>query len=213
MSTRERALASQLHDNEPVVEWPHSMMSGLETDHDLGAPLSQLLVDLAIKGKPEDEQRTDGVTAAFTGTPVSVAIIEAGATAASKWWAVGMTAVGGSAALWATISDFWSREVVDIRVAMLFSVALVIAACVLGVAAIMYGDVRARGQGAAAQYHARAEVAAAFLAGAVAMKKEAATQAKTGPECCTALAVAVNGEPDGDAKKAIEQLTGPVGVW
>lgn len=212
MNARKRPLASQLHDSEAVVEWPCSVVSKVEDENDLGTPLSQLLTDLAIKGKPEDEQKTDGVTAAFSGTPVSVSIIESGLTAGSKWWATGLTGVGGSAALWAKVSDFWStEEVVEIRVAMLFSVAGVIAACVLGIAAIMYGDVRARGQGAAAQYHARAEVAVAFLAGATAMNKAAATPVKVQQEpCYTALAVAVNGEPDGDAKAALDLLTGPI---
>lgn len=211
MNARSRPLASQLHDNEVVVEWPHSVVSISEDEKDLGLALSQLLADLAIKGKPDDEQKTDGVTAAFTGTPVSVAIIEAGATAASKWWATTLAGLGGAAALWAKLSDFW-KDAGAAQGVMVIGASIVIAACVLGVAAIMYGDVRARGEGAAAQYHARAEVAVAFLAGAAAMNRASTTATKPDP-CYTALAVAVNGEPDGNAKSALEQLTGPVGVF
>ncbi len=211
MNARKRPLASQLHDSEAVVEWPCSVVSKVEDENDLGTPLSQLLTDLAIKGKPEDEQKTDGVTAAFSGTPVSVSIIESGLTAGSKWWATSLAALGGGTAVWARVSDFWMGKAVGVQTAMMFSVAIVIAACILGIAAIMYGDVRARGQGAAAQYHARAEVAVAFLAGATAMNKAAATPVKVQQEpCYTALAVAVNGEPDGDAKAALDLLTGPI---
>jgi hypothetical protein len=148
-----------------VVEWPHTVVSADDSDVDLGPPLAQLLVDLDIRGSDDDRTTAGSASAAFTGTPVSVAIIEAGATAASKGWAVAIGGLGGATAVWSWINGFWS-DAGAARGAIAVAVAVVVAACALGAALIMYGDVRARGEGAAAQYHARAEVATAFLRGA-----------------------------------------------
>jgi hypothetical protein len=102
-----------------------------------------------------------------TGLPVSVSIIESGATAASKAWAAAIAVLGGGTAVWAAVTDFWNGQPSPTRAALVIAAAIVVAACALGAALIMYGDVRARGQGAAAQYQARASVASAFLRGAI----------------------------------------------
>jgi hypothetical protein len=152
-------------ETETVVEWPDTIVSSETGDKDLGPPLKQLLVDLGIKGTTASETSADKASAAVKGTPVSVAIIEAGATAASKGWAAAIAALGGATAVWGAASDFWKSELA-IQGNLVIAAAVVIAACALGTALIMYGDVRARGQGAAAQYSARASIATAFLRGA-----------------------------------------------
>lgn len=87
------------------------------------------------------------------------------------------------------MTNFWKSET-GIQGNLVIGAAVVIAACALGVALIMYGDVRARGQGAAAQYSARAAIATAFLQGAtIAVKMPAAV---SGPQPATAA-------PDGSA--------------
>jgi len=138
-----------------VVQWPDTIVSSDKTDIDLGPPLTQLLVDLGIKGTPAGETAAGSPSAAVTGIPVSVSIIEAGATAASKGWAALLAALGGGTVVWGAVTNFWKGET-GIQGNLVIGAAVIIAACALAVALIMYGDVRARGQGAAAQYSARA---------------------------------------------------------
>lgn len=138
-----------------VVQWPDTVVSTDKTDTDLGPPLTQLLVDLGIKGTAADEATAGATSTAVKGLPVSVSIIEAGATAASKGWATAIAALGGGTAVWGAVTNFWKSSS-GIQGNLVIGAAVVIAACALGVALIMYGDVRARGQGAAAQYAARA---------------------------------------------------------
>lgn len=152
--------------NESLVEWPCITVSKDDKDNDLGPPLAQLLADIGIKGTKEDEGEARSASTALTGLPVSVSIIEAGATAASKAWAAALAALGGGTAVWAAVTDFWNGQVPQTRGTLVIAAAIVVAACALGAALIMYGDVRARGQGAAAQYYARASVASEFLRGA-----------------------------------------------
>ena len=162
-----------------VVQWPDTIVSSDKTDTDLGPPLTQLLVDLGIKGTAADETLAGAPSTALKGTPVSVSIIESGATAASKGWATLIAALGGGTAVWGAVTNFWKSES-GIQGNLVIGAAVVIAACALGVALIMYGDVRARGQGAAAQYTARAAIATAFLQGAtIAVKIPAAV---SGPQ-------------------------------
>jgi hypothetical protein len=156
-----------------VVQWPDTVVSSEKTDNDLGPPLKQLLVDLGIKGTAADEATAGAPSAAVTGVPVSVSIIEAGATAASKGWATLIAALGGGTVVWGAVNNFWNSSS-GIHGSLVIGAAVVIAACTLGIALIMYGDVRARGQGAAAQYSARAAIATAFLQGAtIAVKAQA----------------------------------------
>lgn len=157
-----------------VVEWPDTIVSSDKTDTDLGPPLTQLLVDLGIKGTTADETTAGNASTAVKGLPVSVSIIEAGATAASKGWATLIAALGGGTAVWGAVTNFWKSSSGS-QGNLVIGAAIVIAACALGVALIMYGDVRARGQGAAAQYSARAAIATAFLQGAtIAVKAQTA---------------------------------------
>jgi len=95
--------------------------------------------------------------AVFGGPPQSIALIEAGATAVSKWWATGLgVAVAG---VWATVSGWWSgQEPASQRVA-LWVAAIVTAAAVLGIAYLLGSDVRGRSTASVANIRARAQVA------------------------------------------------------
>lgn len=169
-------MVQRTNPQETEVQWPHSSVSADGTD--LGPPLKQLLQDLGIKGTPEDEAKAQQAsTAVRGGLPVSVSIIESGATAASKGWAALVAALGGGTAIWAAVTDFWNGQAVQTRGTLVIGAAIVIAACALATAIIMYGDVRARGQGASAQYYARSAIASEFLRGATAVMKTGATPA------------------------------------
>lgn len=157
---------SQRAIQQTVVEWPHAIVSSNADDTDLGPPLKQLLQDLDILGTSADVAKVQKSTTAVARVPVSVSIIEAGATAASKGWAAVVAALGGATAVWGAVTNFWNGQTPATRGTLAIAAAVVIAACALGVGLIMSADVRARGQGATAQYHARAAVASAFLSGA-----------------------------------------------
>jgi hypothetical protein len=165
VAKRSVKLADQEAAGEEIVTWPQKVVGASTTDSDLAVPLVQLLVDLGIKGTDQDEISAAKAGAALSGSPSSVAIIEAGATAASKGWTSAIAALGGGTAVWAALSNFWKAQQTA-QSSIVIAASVVIAACVLSAGLIMYGDVRARGQGAAAQYQARAAIACAFLAGA-----------------------------------------------
>jgi hypothetical protein len=59
---------------------------------DVSEPVTVPLQDLNLLGKSSEIAEAGGFTAAFTGPAQSVALIEAGATAAAKWWAGGLGA-------------------------------------------------------------------------------------------------------------------------
>ena len=147
---------------EDHVEWPHSLVSTDVADQDLGAPLKQLLIDLGIKGTDDDQGKAGNASTALTGTPASLWILESGATAAAKGWAAALAALGGGTVLSARLTLFWN-ETAGAHDQIILSAGIFIAACALAIGLIMYADLRARGQGAAAQYHARAAIAVAFL--------------------------------------------------
>lgn len=191
---------------ESVVEWPHELVSSSNADKDLGPPLAQLLVDLGIKGTPGDQLTASKASSAVSGTPFSVSIIEAGATAASKGWTTLIAALGGATAVWAAATNFWNGQPAPTRGALVIGAAVVVAACALGAALIMYGDVRARGQGAAAQYYARASVASAFLQGATTVAGTAVTAPNGRPSANGAKSKAAgqDGTVSAELKTAIE---------
>lgn len=187
-------MAQRTDSTKVMVQWPHTSVS--DSGSDLGPPLEQLVQDLGIQGTPEDVAKAQTAsTAVQGGLPVSVSIIEAGATAASKGWAAVVAALGGGTAIWAAVTNFWNGQAVQTRGMLVIGAAIVIAACALGVAFIMYGDVRARGQGAAAQYAARSAIATEFLRGAAAI-------ARTGTTTTTAVASTANGAHPNSAGQA-----------
>lgn len=74
-------------------------------DADLRKPVRSLLEDLNLLGTEEEAKKAQGFKAAFAGPPQSVALIEAGATAAAKGWAAGLGAVVIS--LWGAVAKWW----------------------------------------------------------------------------------------------------------
>jgi hypothetical protein len=56
-------------------------------DEDVRVPVRAQLEDLQLLGGENDDSK--GLDALFKGPPDSIALIEAGITAATKWWAAG----------------------------------------------------------------------------------------------------------------------------
>ncbi len=108
---------------------------------DLVAPTVQLLNSLNLLPSHDDLKEAGDLGAVFSGPPQSVALIEAGATALSKWWAIGgAAAVGG---VWLGVKSMWN-SLPELRSTMLYAGAALSVGLILGVAYLLASDVRGR---------------------------------------------------------------------
>ena len=108
-----------------------------------------------------EKDATVGPITALTGTPDSVAVIEAGATALSKGWAAGLGA--SVLALWAGVKTWWPGQDPDLQGVVIWGAAIATAALVAGVAYVVGSDVRGRAAASVATINARAAVAEALI--------------------------------------------------
>jgi hypothetical protein len=145
----------------PTVQIPADAVSA--AGKDLLAPLTDLLGSqgLNIQGSPDETKQAGGPAAAIGGPPQSVAIIEAGATAVSKWWSAGLGAT--VAATWASVASWWDGQNPANQRVVLWGAAIITAAAFLGIAYLLASDVRGRAAGAVATIQARAQVAERFI--------------------------------------------------
>jgi len=127
---------------------------------DVAKPVTDLLHDLSLLGTAAELEKADGASGFFFGPPQSVAILEAGATAATKAWTALFGAGATAAGLLTAINGFKNDSV---HVAMVAGLAFFTAAMVIGIALIVGTDLRIRGNGAAAVIHARSLIATNFL--------------------------------------------------
>lgn len=135
----------------------------VSTGSDLWSPLQSLLVGLNVLPTDADLDKADGLAGLLQGPPQSVAILEAGATAAAKAWTALASVVGGGTVIWAAATDFWHGEKPGIQIALVGGAAFVLAACLIGIAMIVSADVRGRALGASAMYEARRTITIEFL--------------------------------------------------
>ena len=126
--------------NPPKVEIPANAV--LATGDDVLQPANDLLCGLDLKGSDQDTKDAGKPSAVFGGPPQSVALIEAGATAVSKWWATGLGAA--VAATWSTVFGWWGKQGDPIKEVALWVAAIITAAAVLGIAYLLGSDVRGR---------------------------------------------------------------------
>ena len=75
---------------------------------DISEPIALLLRGLSLLPNETDLEKAGKATAAFTGPPDSVSVIEAGASAAAKWWSV--TIAGGGLIAGGTILKVWKMK-------------------------------------------------------------------------------------------------------
>lgn len=166
---------------------------------DIGEPTELLLQKLRLLGTADEIEASGKFSAAFGGPPQSVAVIEAGATSLSKWWAAGL----GGAALAAlpAIEEFWNDEP-DQQGVLLIGASIVVAALVLAIGYIVGSDVRGRSAAAVATIEARASIAEAMAD----LAQEAHVPATAAPTPGTSLVVALpalrvrNRSKDGEAE-------------
>jgi hypothetical protein len=135
----------------------------VDTHDDLVQPTQDYLRSLNLLPKAD---AVENWTDAFSGPPQSVAVLEAGATAATKGWAtaIGVSAAGASAwilKVWNGLaSNVWNQPFA------LLAVAVVLAAAAVGIAHLFAADVRGRSLAMKATIEARERVAIAMIAAA-----------------------------------------------
>jgi hypothetical protein len=140
---------------------------------DLLQPMQDLLRGLSVLPTQADLDKNPAGMA-LLGTPQSVSIIESGATALSKGYAVVITALGGGAAVASLVTGFWKGEATGVRIALTAGTALFLAAAVIAVAVIVASDVRGRAAGAVSQYNVRSQVAVSLLEVSFAARRDTA---------------------------------------
>ncbi len=158
----------------PEVALPSKAVSDAQ---DVLKPTRDLLHGLSLlggdKGADDAADNADDFGSVWGGPPQSVALIEAGATAAAKWWAAGLSASVGAAWVWVTA--FWNANG-PIHANLVTGIAIVTAAVVLAIGYLIASDVRGRAAAAAATIDARSRVAIAMLSNAEALYKRPPAQ-------------------------------------
>src|SRR5262245_47671817 len=116
--------------------------SAVADEGDVAAPTTAFLRELKLLGTDDDIKDSRGLNGLIHGSPDSVAVIEASATAFSKWWAAGLGAAVVGA--WPAVGKFWSGEPEPTQRVVLIGLAIGIAAAVLAIGYIVGSDVRGR---------------------------------------------------------------------
>lgn len=143
---------------EKPVKWPGRAYSA--DAEDLGEPLQQLLQDLHVLEREGDEHDLGP----FRGTPYSVQVITAGATALGKGWTAVVGFLGGGGALAAGLQGLgYASEEPLLAATFTASAAVLLAAVAVSIAVMVRADVSARATASAAQYRARADISSALL--------------------------------------------------
>ncbi len=129
-------------------------------DSDVAQTTRDFLENLNLLPSTDQLAAAGGPGAAMTGPPQSVALIEAGATAASKWWSAGGAALGIGA--WGVVRTMWDGNE-GLHDVMLWTASIVTAAVIFGIAMLLASDVRGRADAAVATIRARADIGLAML--------------------------------------------------
>jgi hypothetical protein len=129
---------------------------------DIATSAVTLLYDLNLL-PTETDLNTAGVgAAAFKSPPTSVALIEAGGTALTKWWAAGGSAL--ILVVWGAVRQFWSSgNSKDVHQQLIWGAAIVSVALVVGIAYLLSTDIQGRASAMAQTISARREIGAAFI--------------------------------------------------
>ena len=124
---------------------------------DILAPTSDLLVGLSLLPNETDRQAAKGTLGTTFGTPDSIAVIEAGATALSKLWATGLAATVVGA--WGSVRLFYGGQPPANQRMLIVGAAIATAAALLGISYIVSSDVRGRAAASVPTIQARSAVA------------------------------------------------------
>lgn len=131
------------------------------TGADIIAPAVAILDRLYLLPSKDELDKAGSIGALFTGPPQSVAVIEGGATALSKWWAAGLGVT--VAAGWGSLATFWDSQGSASQRAIVLAMAIATAAIILAIGYIVGSDVRGRAAAAVAIIEARTKVAESVI--------------------------------------------------
>lgn len=183
------------------VQIPGLAIGRTAEDTDLLAPTADLLRGLNLLPNDADIEKNKSKNI-FQTTPDSVAVIEAGATNAAKWWATSIAAgstgiTAGIVKVWNDIGkgNTWNQPVA------IFAVGLVIAAGTIGIVSLLGSDIRGRAAAMVATIDARQHVACVFIQEAQRSHHDAETVATPAESICLPGIVAVkNSKESGNAE-------------
>jgi hypothetical protein len=136
---------------------------------DLRKPVRVLLKDLNLLGTDAEARKAGEFAAAFTGPPQSVALIEAGATAAAKWWAAGLGA--SVVGIWGSVANWWPTESDTVKAVVVGGALFVTAALVIAIGYLIASDVRGRAAASVSLIEARATVATEMIQATTTLNK------------------------------------------
>jgi hypothetical protein len=145
------------------VRWPGKGYDPEGTD--LSQPMRQLLIDLNLLESPAPGEKVT----LRGGTPHSLQVMTSGATSISKLVVAAVGGIGGISALATGLNGFFGKvgpnnlDTPLVRTAFIIAGALMGMAVALSLAIVVRADVGARATSSAAQFTARAQVAAALL--------------------------------------------------
>lgn len=142
----------------PDVQIPGKAVSDAR---DVRQPVRTLLEQLNLLGTAEHNEQATGRGSVFAGPPQSVALIEAGATAAAKWWAAGLGAT--VIATWVAVAAWWEKQDETIQAVAVGGAALATAALVVAIGYLIASDIRARAVAAVSTIEARAQIATIMI--------------------------------------------------
>ena len=112
-------------------------------------------------GTDKEMEKASGPAAFFGGPPESVKVIEAGATAAAKYWAAGLGAT--ALLLWARLGKWYDTQPPNAKLVALAGAALFSAAVAIAISHLLASDVRGRAAAAVATVEARARIATRMI--------------------------------------------------
>jgi hypothetical protein len=129
---------------------------------DIVDPLMAVLRGLNIL-PTADDKAANSFFWAFQGTPTSVAVLESGATALSKGWAIVIGALGGATVITAAVNGFWKSQTGAVHVVLIAGTSLTIIAAIAAIVMMVRSDINSRTQGSIAIYEARKSIALEFM--------------------------------------------------
>jgi hypothetical protein len=131
----------------------------------IGEDAVTLLYDLNLLPTKADLDSAGGGKAAFGGPSQSVALIEAGGSAVSKWWAAGGSVLIVGA--WGSVVHFWdSKSSAGVHTTLIWAATIVTAAAAVGIAYLLSSDLQGRASAMVETINARREIASTFITAA-----------------------------------------------
>ena len=195
---------------DPIVRVPGDAVD--PKGNDVATPAADLLHRLQLLPTKAELEMAGGASAVLGGPPQSVAVIEAGATALSKWWAAGFGA--SAVAGWSAFIKFWDEKGGASQRMIILAAAIATAAVILSIGYIVGSDVRGRAAAAVATVQARSSVAETVMRLAQGREQEATAVTitslqpravkylkKPGDQEVGWVAIAFQSKPDGTGRK------------